>query len=155
MGVELTKKMMDEFGFKGEIIFHKNSGRTSEDAAKALGVPVSRIIKSLLFKSKEGSFVGAILLGASKADVRKLEKLSGLKKLRLAREEEILSFTGFKAGGVPPIAFRGKCQVFVDESVFSMDWVIGAGGTEYSGLKFEPSELLKIGYKKEIIAKEK
>ncbi len=34
-----------------------------------------------------------------------------------------------------------------------MDWVIGAGGTEYSGLKFNPLELLKIGYKRENIAK--
>jgi len=153
MSVELTRKMMEKLGFKGEIILHKDSGRTSEDAAKALGVPISRIIKSLLFRSKDGKFVGAILLGTSKVDVRKLEKLSGLKKLRLAREEEILAFTGFKAGGVPPIAFKDKCQVFVDEKVFLMDWVIGAGGTEYSGLKFNPSELLKIGYKKENIAK--
>jgi prolyl-tRNA editing enzyme YbaK/EbsC (Cys-tRNA(Pro) deacylase) len=153
MNVEQTKRMMEEFGFKGEIILHKESGRTSEDAARALGVPVEKIVKSLLFRSKDGSYVGAILLGTSKADVRKLEKLSGLKKLRLARKEEVLAFTGFKAGGVPPIAFKGKCKVFVDEKVFSHDWVIGAGGTEYSGLKFDPSELLKLGYVKEDISK--
>jgi len=153
MSVELTRKIMEELGFRGEIIPHKDSGRTSEDAAKALGVPINRIIKSLLFRSKDGRFVGAILLGTSKVDVRKLEKLSGMKKLRLARKEEILAVTGFKAGGVPPIAFKGKFQVFVDEEVFSMDWVIGAGGTEYSGLKFNPIELLKIGYKRENIAK--
>ncbi len=87
MSAELTRKMMGELGFKGEIIPHKDSGRTSQDAAKALGVPIKRIIKSLLFRSKDGKFVGAILLGTSKVDVRKLEKLSGLKKLRLAREE--------------------------------------------------------------------
>ncbi|RLG39600.1 MAG: hypothetical protein DRO05_08435, partial [Thermoproteota archaeon] len=68
MGVELTKRMMEELGFKGEIILHKESGRTSEDAARALGVPVRRIIKSLLFRSKDGSYVGAIVLGTSKVD---------------------------------------------------------------------------------------
>jgi len=154
MGVELTKRMMEELGFKGEIILHKESGRTSEDAARALGVPVRRIIKSLLFRSKDGSYVGAIVLGTSKVDVRKLERLSGLKKLRLARKDEVLAFTGFEAGGVPPIAFKGKCQVFVDEEVFSMDWVIGAAGTEYSGLKFNPSELLRLGYVREDIKKD-
>ncbi len=153
MNEELTRRMMKKFGFQGEIIPHEASGRTSEDAAKALGVPVRRIVKSLLFRSKDGSYIGAILLGTSKADVRRLERISGLKKLRLARKEEVLAFTGFKAGGVPPIAFKGKCQVFVDEEVFSLDWVIGAGGTEYSGLKFKPSELLKLGYRREKIAK--
>ena len=152
MGTGLTRRMMQELGFEGQIILHKDRGRTSLDAAKALRVPVGRIVKSLLFRSKDGPYVGAILLGTSRVDVGRLESLSGLKELRLARSDEVLAFTGFEAGGVPPIAFKGKCHVFVDEEVFSLDWVIAGGGTELTGLRFIPSELLKLGYVKESVA---
>ena len=140
-----VKKLIERLGIEGEIIRHKLSGRRTEDAEKALKVPREFILKSLLFKSKD-KYVAVIITGNKRVNVRKLEKISGLKKLRLATPDEIKNFTGFKIGGVPPFIFYKLCPTYVDKEVMGKEYVIGAAGTEFSGIKFSPKVFKKLGY---------
>jgi len=140
-----VKDLIKEIGINGEIIYHELSGRKTEDAEKALKVPRKYILKSLLFKSKD-KYVAAIVTGNKRVNVRRLEKISGLKKLRLATPDEIKAFTGFKIGGVPPFVFYKLCPTFVDKEVMERDYVIGAAGSEYCGIKFSPEIFRKIGF---------
>ena len=146
------KKLLEELGIRGEIIYHEISGKRTEDAEKALKVSREYILKSLLFKSKN-KYVAAIVTGNKRVNVRKLEKLSGLKKLRLATPEEIRVFTGFEAGGVPPFVFYKLCPTYVDKEVMEREYVIGAAGSEYCGIKFSPEVFKKLGYVIEEIGK--
>jgi len=143
--VNRVKRLMRELRVEGEIICHPVSGRTTGGAEKALGVSREKILKCLLFKSGD-RFVAAIVTGERRVDVRKLEKVSGLRKLRFARAEEVKQFTGFDVGGVPPFVFYNLCPVFVDTNVMEKEFMVGAAGTEYAGVKFSPKELEKIGY---------
>jgi len=140
-----VKDLIKEIGINGEIIYHELSGRKTEDAEKALKVPRKYILKSLLFKSKD-KYVAAIVTGNKQVNVRRLEKISGLKKLRLATPDEIKAFTGFEIGGVPPFVFYKLCPTFVDKEVMERDYVIGAAGSEYCGIKFSPEIFRKIGF---------
>ncbi len=146
------KKLLEELGIRGEIIYHEISGKRTEDAEKALKVSRKYILKSLLFKSKDG-YVAAIVTGNRRVDVRKLEKSSGFKKLRLATPEEIRAFTGFEVGGVPPFVFYKLCPTYVDKEVMEREYVIGAAGSEYCGIKFSPEVFKKLGYVIEEIGK--
>ena len=144
-GIERTLELMRELGVEGEILRHEGaSGRTSSGAAEALGVPISRVLKTLIFTSK-GKFVAVITRGDRRVNVKALQKVSGLKKPRLARPDEVEALTGFSPGGVPPFAPLGRVPCYVDESVLELDWVIGAAGSEYAGVKFDPSVLVKMG----------
>ena len=145
--------LVKEIGIDGEIIYHELSGRKTEDAEKALKVPRKYILKSLLFKSKD-KYVAAIVTGNKRVNVRKLEKISGLKKLRLATPDEVKAFTGFEIGGVPPFVFYKLCPAYVDKEVMERDYVIGAAGSEYCGIKFSPRIFKKIGYIVEGIGEE-
>lgn len=147
------KKLLEETGIRGEIIYHKISGKRTADAEKALKVSREYILKSLLFKSKD-KYVAAIVTGNKRVDVRKLEKTSGFKKLRLATPEETRAFTGFKAGGVPPFVFYKLCPTYVDKEVMEREYVIGAAGSEYCGIKFSPEVFKKLGYVIEEIGKD-
>ena len=143
-GIESTLKLMRELGVEGEILRHeKVSGRTSSGAAEALGVPISRVLKTLIFTSK-GKYVAVITRGDKRVDTKALQKVSGLKKPRLARPDEVKALTGFSPGGVPPFAPIGKVPCFIDKSVLELDWVVGAAGSEYAGVKFDPSVLLGL-----------
>ena len=143
--VKKVKQLMSKLQVKGEIIHHTVSGKTTEGAEMALGIPRSKILKCLLFKSKD-RFVVAIVTGDRRVNVTKLEKVSGLRRFRLATAEEVKRFTGFDVGGVPPFVFHNLCPVFVDVNVMKRKFVVGAAGTEYAGVKFPPKELKKIGY---------
>ncbi len=146
MTLEKALALMRKFNIKGEIIHHKRSGRTTEDASKALGLPPEYILKSLLLVSRKGERLAVILTGEKRVNIKKLEKLTGLKKLRLARPDEVEAFTGFKIGGVPPFAFHGKCRVIVDRGVVEKEFIVGACGDEYHGVKLDPKIFEKLGY---------
>jgi prolyl-tRNA editing enzyme YbaK/EbsC (Cys-tRNA(Pro) deacylase) len=145
------KNILNKFNIDYEIINHPMSGKTTLDAKKALSVPSKNILKSLLFKSKKGNYLGVILRGDKKANVKKIETYfyekygdNRFKKLRMANNNEVNSLLGYDIGGVPPTAFFNICEVICDDSLLNVNFVIGAGGTQYSGLKINPLDLKKI-----------
>ncbi|MBD3253501.1 MAG: hypothetical protein GF383_00330 [Candidatus Lokiarchaeota archaeon] len=135
--IEKTREIMKKLGIKGEIFAHPEiDGIHSETVAKKLGVPLRRIIKCLILKSKRGESIAAVLLGEDKLDINALEIISGCKKLSFASEGLVLEKTGFRVGGIPPFAVIGKMPVFVDKKVLEVSKLIGSGGTRFHGLKF-------------------
>lgn len=98
-----------------------------------------------MLKSKDKTIV-VIITGDRRVNFRKIEKVSKLRKLRLASAEEVRKFTGFEIGSTSPFIFHKLCPAYVDKEIMKQDYVIGAAGTEYAGIKFSPNEFKKIGY---------
>lgn len=63
------------------------------------------ILKALLLKSKDKTIV-VIITGDRRVNFRKIEKVSKLRKLRLASAEEVRKFTGFEIGSTSPFIFH-------------------------------------------------
>lgn len=140
--ITYVRELAQKLNFECDIFYHEVTGRTTEDAEKALGLDSKYIIKCLLLKSKKDEYVGAIIRGSDRLDFKTLEAISGYKGLRLAKEEDIKKELGFEIGGVPAVIFseKGICT-FVDPKVLSLDYVVGSGGTPFHGMKFKPSQL--------------
>lgn len=140
--IEKAKNMVKEIDLDAEFIMHEKSGKTTEEAAVALGVTSDNILKTLiLYASNEDKYIGTIILGNNRLDFDKVAELSNVKIVRFAQPDQIEKLTGFKIGGVPPIAVKLCNESFIDEKVVRKSFVIGAGGDEHFGLKFNPSEL--------------
>jgi len=71
---------------------------TAELAARALGVGVGQIAKSLLFKARDG-YIMVVAAGDVRMDAKELKKTAG-SKVRMANAEEVLEVTGYPVGGV-------------------------------------------------------
>lgn len=155
--VRYTKKIASKLGFECEIFYHKSSGRTTEDAEKAIGLDRGHIVKCFLLKSRDNQYVGAILRGSDRLNFKEVEVVTGYKGLKMGREDDIRRELGFEIGGVPAVIFREKgIQTFVDENVLAMDYVVGSGGTPFYGMRFEPSQLVtKLNYISVKIAQER
>src|SRR3989344_7977322 len=143
-----VRKLAHNLHFDCDIFYHAETGRTTQDAEKALGIESKYIIKCLLLKSKKDEYVGAIIRGSDKLEFKTLESISGFKGLRFAKEEDIRNELGFEIGGVPAIIFsEKKILTFVDPKVTSLDYVVGSGGTPFHGRKFNPLQLTqKLNY---------
>jgi prolyl-tRNA editing enzyme YbaK/EbsC (Cys-tRNA(Pro) deacylase) len=145
------EEILNKFDINYEIISHSRSGKTTLDAQEALSLPTKNILKSLLFKSKKGNYLGVIIRGDKKADIKNIEKYfykkyddNRFKKLRMATNDEVSSRLGYNIGGVPPTAFYNICEVICDNSLLDVDFIVGAGGTSHNGLRINPSELKKL-----------
>ena len=143
-------------GFSYEIIEHNRIGKTFQEAADAIGIDKNFIIKALLLCGS-GKNIGAILRGSDMLDIKRLEKVSGVRNLRLAPVEKVKEVLDFEVGEIPPLAFKDKgIRTFVDTGVVSMPFVVGSGGTHYTGMKFDPHLLdSKLKYVVSPIAKRK
>jgi prolyl-tRNA editing enzyme YbaK/EbsC (Cys-tRNA(Pro) deacylase) len=145
-----TTIVFNIFDINYEIIKHEISGKTTFDAVKALSLESKYIVKSLLFKTEKDEFFGIIIRGDKKFSVRKIKLfLSQFSKINsnkfsLASEKDVYEILGYNIGGVPVTAFYKVCFVICDYSLLDVDFIIGAGGNEYTGIKINPNCLKKI-----------
>lgn len=139
-----VKQFIEQNSIQAEIIEHEQSGLTSESAAKATGVKIEQIIKTLLFIGEKKNQVIVICQGNKRVDTKKLSEISGLKKPRLANPQELKEILGTQPGGTPPIGLPENMPIFIDTEVMKQQFVIGSAGTEFIGLKISPSDIVKF-----------
>lgn len=116
--------------------------RTADDAARAIGVEVGQIVKSLVFLV-DGEAVLALVSGANQLDEAKLASAAGGAVVERAGAETVRSVTGYPVGGVPPIGHATPLRVFVDEDLLAFDEVWAAAGTPHCNFASAPDALVR------------
>ncbi len=115
-----------------EIRFFPEGTKTADDAAEAIGCPLSAIVKSLVFVVQEDTSekpVVALVPGDLRLDTDKLARVAGALTSRRASLDEVKEATGYAAGGTPPFGHRQRLRVFADHQLKRNDPVWAAGGT--------------------------
>lgn len=102
--------------------------KTAEDAATAIGCPVSAIVKSLVF-FVDAQPVVALVPGDLRLDTKALSVAAGGGEVRRASLDEVREATGFAAGGTPPFGHERSLRVFADTALRRNDPVWAAAGT--------------------------
>lgn len=123
-----SKRLFEEVDFDGEIHVFPEGTKTAEDAAAAIGCPVSAIVKSLVF-TVDGEPVVALVPGDLRLDTQRLAVVAGGASARRASLDEVREATGFAAGGTPPFGHTTALRVFADPGLKRNDPVWAAAGT--------------------------
>jgi Cys-tRNA(Pro) deacylase len=140
--LERVKQAVAAFGdFK--IIEFDTDTSTAELAARALGVAVGQIAKSLCFVGDGEPFL-VVAAGDRRIDTRKLSKQLGRKKVRFADVLTVADATGFNPGGVCPFALKTPVPVYLDDSLFQYAVVYAAAGTANTAVPVSPGRLREV-----------
>ena len=126
-----------------QILYLSKEVKTVEQAMHALGVSKDNIIKSLLFIDSLGEPYLVIIRGDQNVDTNKLTTATK-RPVRMATPKEVLKYTGYPVGGVPPIAFDSPLRTIIDEKVLEKEVVYGGGGSVNALLKVSPKEIVKV-----------
>ena len=116
--------------------------RTAADAAKAIGVVVGQIVKSLVFVAGDETLV-VLCSGASRVDESKLAQVAGA-STRRATADEAKDATGYAIGGVPPFAHARECRVLCDRGLLAFDVVWAACGLPDAVFPIAPRDLVRL-----------
>ena len=116
--------------------------RSAANAARAIGVDVGAIVKSLLF-AVDGEAVVALVSGANLLDEGKLATAAGGTSAWREDADTVREVTGFPVGGVPPFGHRQPLRTFVDEDLTRYDEVWAAAGTVSVNFSIEPGALVR------------
>ncbi len=117
---------------------------TVERAAEALGVTADRIMKSLLFRARDGECVLVIAAGTARVDAKKLAAVTGKDGWRLAKPDGVLAVTGYPAGGTPPVGHATTLRVLMDAKAAALDVVYGGGGALDAMLRIRIADIRRL-----------
>lgn len=140
---EYTKKLRDYI--RGNAVdctlvtFHE-SCHSVQAACKATGATPEEFVKSICFMAEDGIVV-AIVRGCDRVSPRRIGDALDVSVPRIARACEVLSHTGFPAGGVPPIGF--DACFLIDEAVLELPCVWAGGGSDSGLIKIAPDEIIR------------
>ena len=84
----------------------------------------------------------AILPAKSRVSYKKLRNILGVKDIRLANPSEVLQYSGYPAGGVPP--FNNIRHVIMDSEVLQNADSICGGGDPNKLLELETRYILEF-----------
>lgn len=113
-------------GLSVEVI-ERPAANSLEEAAQLLGIQAADIVKSLVVKHKDGSFLFALVPGDRQISWPKLRLLFGVNKLSMPSAEVALQATGYERGTITPVGAEGNWPVYADESIRGRRISMGAG----------------------------
>jgi len=116
--------------------------KTAADAAKAIGCPVSAIVKSLVF-TVDGSPVVVLVPGDRRLDPVKLRRVAGGGRVERAALDLVRDATGFVAGGTPPFGYPRPLPIWADQALRRNDPVWAAGGTPTTVFRIATADLIR------------
>lgn len=117
------------------------AARSLEEAAAILGVTPREIVKTLVVKRSDGSFLFALIPGDRQIAWPKLRTVVGVNRLQLPDPAVALQATGYERGTITPFGSTTEWPVFADERIDGRI-AMGAGEHGYS-LLLDSADLLR------------
>lgn len=108
-------------------IVERPAANSLAEAAVLLGIEPADIVKSLVVKRKDGTFLFALVPGGRQISWPKLRAVVGVNKLQLPDESQALAATGYARGTIVPIGSTTAWPVFADETIVGKRIALGAG----------------------------
>lgn len=113
-------------------IVERLAARSLEEAAGILGITPADIVKSLVVKHKDGTFLFALVPGDRQISWPKLRTLVGVNKLSLPPADVALDATGYERGSITPLGSTTAWPVYADAAIVGRRISMGAGEHGYS-----------------------
>lgn len=131
-------------GSKAAPVALEASARTAEDAARALGVAVGQIVKTLVFLVGERPVL-ALVAGDRRCRAEALAAALGLEgPVRRADAETVRQATGFSIGGVAPVGLPERLPCAIDSSLGRFARVWAAAGHPHAVFASDRDELVRL-----------
>lgn len=122
-----------------KVIDLESEAFTVEDVVRT-GVKQDEVVKTLIVRVSDGSFIALALRGDDRVDFKKVRKLFGSKS-ELAKPEEVLKVVGVPIGAVCPVLVG--IPLYFDKKVMDLKNVHMGSGDLMHGLEMKLSDLLK------------
>jgi Ala-tRNA(Pro) deacylase len=142
--MSIVTEHLEQRGCVFEVIPHRQAD-TSVEEARALGMEVDEVLKTLAVRTGSG-YALAVIPASHRLDLHLAREALGDSRARLASEEELgRDFPDYELGALPPLGALLEAQVYVDPEVLGHDSVTFAAGTQTESVKMGTQELFGTG----------
>jgi Ala-tRNA(Pro) deacylase len=131
---------LEQRGSAFELLPHRQA-YTSTDEARALGIDVGEVLKTLAVRTGPG-YALVVIPASCRLDLHLVRDALGDHHAHLASEEELArDFPGYQLGALPPLGALLGSEVFIDPEVLEHDVVVFAAGTQTESVRMRTEEL--------------
>ena len=113
-------------------IRERPAAKSLVEAAELLGIPPAGIVKTLVVKRSDDTYLFALVPGDRAISWPKLRAVVGVNKLQLPDPERALAATGYERGTIVPIGSSQDWPIYADERIIGGRIAMGAGAHGYS-----------------------
>src|SRR5574338_1504971 len=129
-------------GVSFRLFHHNGSVHSLEQAASERGEQPEQVVRSIVFRLAEGSFIMVLMPGPAQVPWKALRRHLGQSRLTMASEDELLEATGYRPGTVNPFGLPRPMPVLVDQSVLDQPEVSLGSGIPGVAIIMHPRDLL-------------
>jgi Cys-tRNA(Pro) deacylase len=108
------------------------AAKSLPEAAELLGIAPAGIVKTLVVKRSDDTYLFALVPGDRAISWPKLRAVVGVNKLQLPDPERALAATGYERGTIVPIGSSHDWPIYADERIAGHRIAMGAGAHGYS-----------------------
>lgn len=142
--VKRVRAVLVEAGLGDRVVELDATARTAEDAARACGVALGAIVKSLVF-AVGNRMVLALVAGDHRCLEANLGAALGFDgKVRRPQASEVKGATGFTIGGVAPVGAAHPLPTVIDASLKRFETVYAAAGHPHCVFPVSFAELQQL-----------
>lgn len=141
MGTERAQSDAAERGLTIEIV-ERPRASSLDEAAQLQGIEPRDIVKTLVVKRSDGTFLFVLVPGDRQIAWKKLRDIVGVNKLQLPDADQALEATGYERGTITPLGSTTAWPVVADASIAGRRISMGAGDHRHS-LWVQADELIE------------
>lgn len=130
-------KIHDHSAFEIEI-------KSPADFSEVVGLPLSRVTKSLFLRRKEGEYLVAVLGMTERVDFKKLAELVESKHVEVATADELQTMLDYPRNGVSPIGVPQTVKVVMEATLLGFSTIAVGGGSTGIEIEIAPDDVLSI-----------
>jgi len=113
-------------------------------AAAAVSEPEEIVLKSLVFRADDGSFLFALIASNENVSTRKLGRATGHKRVEAASPRDAQRVTGYLVGGISPLGARQPLPVYLDCSTSRRPTLVINAGARGKLVKLATDDLIRV-----------
>ena len=122
---------------------HDDATGFGDEAAEALGVPKTRIFKTLV-ADVGGELVVAVVPVAQRLDLKALASAVGSKKAAMADPAAAARSSGYVVGGISAIGQRTPLRTVIDQSATDFATIMVSAGKRGLQVELKPADLAGV-----------
>lgn len=115
---------------------------SATSVARKIGLPAQQVFKTLLTHATSDVYFFAVVPGDTELDLKKLARVTNVKRVELASLKEVEPLTGYIRGGVTVMAARTQFPAYVDETIKLHDVISISAGLRGVQLLMTPADYL-------------
>jgi Cys-tRNA(Pro) deacylase len=127
-------RALDQLELDYRLHEHENQLRSLEQAAQERGLEPEQIVRSLLFRVEDGTYVLVLMPGPAQVAWPKLRHYLGVSRLTTADKDEVKAVTGFPPGAVSPFGLSQPLRILADERIHQQETISFGAGIRNAGI---------------------